>query len=1443
MSQKIRKYTIVSGPETPVLPAGATPTDPNDVVTKGYLDDNFANLTEWSASVDDIGDLKDVAEADRVDQQVRAVQDQRGLWQFESSSSATGDDYFVATPTAGSGRWLSLWNRFKDFTASFFLLLKVDSGLTADRTLTLDVNDADRTVDLSGDLTVSATATVSGSNTGDQTITLTGDVTGSGTGSFAATIAADSVSNTKLANMATQTIKGRTTAGSGDPEDLTAAQATAILDQFQGDSGSGGVKGLVPAPGAGDAALNKFLKADGTWTVVSGGGGGGGGGGGSDLASILSLDEADLLTYFPENTILDDFNDADKGTKTNMVQSDSALIFDGTSLTGDYERNRDTTNTLGSIAAYIVARIQSLAPKATTISANTIIFVGDQTNLFTVGSKVLISKLYTSDGDVIERFLINSSNQIPSNVTVNSVSYNSGTDETTLVLNNPSSLDLDFDLVAADYPEKLRVRPFNFNFQVKSASASSYEDIVFDSATALATTKLLGEAYYRNLTGLTGTVLKIDSAFSPSGQYGLIRVMENVAGADLYWWYYTTDFGKNWVKHATSKSSGIASNIEDDNNLFYKLNNLQIVVGDNGKYFSTYLFNSGAVDYVKAVYGDLSVGMPTLLDTPTTGPSGPGNSFGAGVVLFDTGNSSWAAHGVAASDDMEFIVVVCSQSNNANAFVKYSDGGATFYGNSGGPGVTLESINHPGKIYVTGTTGSARIHWIVRNNSSALLYRRYPEVSLTADTSTTIEASGFLIGQTFIEADQRITALVCNNARTATNVYDITSITGTPAVSAAKPFISASMTLTADNQRGANPGDIRAVYRTLAKSVVTNPSDSKHQFHIQTYFNDDNASRPLIAEIRDVTSTVGYHISQYTAAVNAPIRSTSATELRGQTFTANANAFRCFGMRVNANSKVPEGYTLTCKIYATAAGVPTGAALYTSVNTVDPARITTNANSQWIWFNFDGVSLTNGVVYAAVIEGDYPISASNYVNWKQNNVSSYAGGTDVTYNGTTWTSNASLDNCFEVRDHWMHGNGYELVSDVGNGNLASTQRYMGETGIEKIDSTTARFMMRPNVQASAAARNFNGFPYYGNISISGSSTVASVVTDPQIAGYNPSQVDENLIFATAYGQDSCSTIDVTTGVVSTVNKGEDRSGIGHNSLAYTNIVAGDYVADVDFESGTCIQLNGTNKSLSYENFALHNLSSTRPFRVELEVKFNAIGVTQMLVAKYNTAASHGWYFLIDSSNRLEFRLLNSAGTGIGRAISTNTFSAGVYYVFRATYDGLGTAPKIFFSTTGPNGTFTECTYGTSDAFSGVTASTSAFTVGIGNAGSFANAKIGYVKVWQWAPGVTPSPVYAGFLDQAPITALNIGSQKIIGVRRTGANTITLGVQYNSPTVIDATPSTAAFVDTRDIALSTQSQDIAGTAGNSMFFKITAERESTRDPSNIPGVIVKFNRDV
>jgi hypothetical protein len=60
--------------------------------------------------------------------------------------------------------------KLNDFNSETDFRLLISAGidtLTADRFLLLDVNDANRTIDLSGNLTVSATATISGTNTGD----------------------------------------------------------------------------------------------------------------------------------------------------------------------------------------------------------------------------------------------------------------------------------------------------------------------------------------------------------------------------------------------------------------------------------------------------------------------------------------------------------------------------------------------------------------------------------------------------------------------------------------------------------------------------------------------------------------------------------------------------------------------------------------------------------------------------------------------------------------------------------------------------------------------------------------------------------------------------------------------------------------------------------------------------------------------------------------------------------------------------------------------------------------------------------------------------------------------------------------------------------------------------------------------------------------------------
>lgn len=156
-------------------------------------------------------------------------------------------------------------------TTSSGVLIKNNNGVSV---ATFGVGSAGSTnIALIGATTVTgniSATNLSGTNTGDQTISLSGDVSGSGTGSITTAIGNNKVTNAMLAQVATATIKGRTTAGTGNAEDLTATQATAILNAFVGDTGSGGTKGLVPAPTTGDSA--KYLKGDGTWATVSGSG-------------------------------------------------------------------------------------------------------------------------------------------------------------------------------------------------------------------------------------------------------------------------------------------------------------------------------------------------------------------------------------------------------------------------------------------------------------------------------------------------------------------------------------------------------------------------------------------------------------------------------------------------------------------------------------------------------------------------------------------------------------------------------------------------------------------------------------------------------------------------------------------------------------------------------------------------------------------------------------------------------------------------------------------------------------------------------------------------------------------------------------------------------------------------------------------------------------------
>lgn len=104
-----------------------------------------------------------------------------------------------------------------------------------------------------------------------------------------------------------------------------------------GDSGSGGTKGLVPAPATGDAAAKKFLKASGAWTVVAT----------TDISGLGSIATHSTSEYAATANNLSDL--ANAGTaRTNLGLGSIA-----THNTSEYAA---TSNNLSDLASASTAR-------------------------------------------------------------------------------------------------------------------------------------------------------------------------------------------------------------------------------------------------------------------------------------------------------------------------------------------------------------------------------------------------------------------------------------------------------------------------------------------------------------------------------------------------------------------------------------------------------------------------------------------------------------------------------------------------------------------------------------------------------------------------------------------------------------------------------------------------------------------------------------------------------------------------------------------------------------------------------------------------------------------------------------------------------------------------------------------------------------------------------
>lgn len=102
---------------------------------------------------------------------------------------------------------------------------------------------------------------LNGAGGGVTSVTGSGAISSSGGTTPNITLNSNSVTNTFLAQMVANTIKGNNTGSTANTLDLTVTQVTAMLNLF-----SSSLQGLTPASGGGTV---NFLRADGTWTTPS----------------------------------------------------------------------------------------------------------------------------------------------------------------------------------------------------------------------------------------------------------------------------------------------------------------------------------------------------------------------------------------------------------------------------------------------------------------------------------------------------------------------------------------------------------------------------------------------------------------------------------------------------------------------------------------------------------------------------------------------------------------------------------------------------------------------------------------------------------------------------------------------------------------------------------------------------------------------------------------------------------------------------------------------------------------------------------------------------------------------------------------------------------------------------------------------------------------------
>jgi len=1122
--------------------------------------------------------------------------------------------------------------------------------------------------------------------------------------------------------------------------------------------------------------------------VLSAGSGGGDSGVGADLLKAVVDNEAGMFNTPQSKLILDDYNQA-RGTLTNLSVQNSNITLSGANLSGNQVRSLETGTVCSNVNGVLLVKLRAMAPKNTAIASNQIKFTGDVTAYFPTSSPVVLMKEIDSDGKKRHIYLMDTFNNV-AKLLVSSVSYSGGPNETTLTLSNPSALDLSMGISTPNLHTQLRIAPADINLQAAS-DGSTYEDLVLSEAHITSVVGFQGNGQEFTLPGsINGTIDWSDMQLSDNGQYAVVTALERSGGNSTWHFWYSNSGGAagTFVKFAGTKTANDAITREHSGT-YSRSNRMQMRIADNGKMIASYYRVQGSNHSLRAVYANLTDVTPAVADMPQVGSSDAVNDLPTtdGVIFALSGTN---LYGTAELDKSNAsMVVFTGGAPTSNLYARfYTWTGATpvHVGLSNAMGACLDAGSSLWGTEVTGTSPNHRITVFRSKSPSGNFAAHYwDEGSTTEVGNSTITTSDNRL-MDCRAVGNKVYLMFQQNTPLTGAVTFLSGDLSTQIYSSEHSFDSAQFpTVDTYNGFGVAPGDLGGnQIRTGRQKLAIDPSNTNHILMVADQRDPITTScKTRLYEVTDATDFLGTFINAAPNATNN-FRDNSARQEWAQTITGTVGQrIRTFKMRAYQVGTLPSNATLYMEVQGVSSGAPNGVVLATS-QSIDASKITKNSSSVFLYFNFPSLALANQQ-YALVIKStNIATSASNYLTFSTNSGDVYAGGELLFYNGSTWSS-AGVDMAFELMGEYVStiGDGLDITTSFVNAPIENQ-----EASIAISSSSTAQILYRSafyNGTAPDVKLYNSGHTTRRVLSLSTGNAQSSIGAVGYL-GFAAGNLDPNLILSVDMGNAACEGKVLTTGLGDGI-KASDRSGVSH-TYGVIGTVAGDFIADLDFESGTALQIATTGSRIEYENNGSIGNIEARQFVVEVEYKPNTLAADNYMVSKHSSGNSNGWLTLITTSGTL----LTSMPSGGGTTESIETFAAGVYHKFKVT--GNGSVVRMYYW----NGSsYTEVTYASQATSYNVVTNAYPISVGVVLGGSgAANGRIGRVKLSMGTQTFT----YEGFKNQA-----SFGSTKNVGPRAlalkhigffddSGINSQTFDELRLIETTVETDPLVDTFVD-------------------------------------------------